>query len=151
MDETYLKVQGTWCDLSRAIDHDGNLVDARLSEKRDRDAATRFFRRAIELVGHTPNQVTTDGHASYPRAIRETIGSNILHRMNTYLNHRLEQDHRGIQQRYYPMRGLDALRLQPISVVPLTNYATTSVRVPPWENRSHCQNSDALSSNDLSP
>jgi putative transposase len=105
VDETYLKVQGTWCDLARAIDHDGNLVDARLSEKRDRDAATRFFRRAIELVGPTPDQVPTDGHTSYPRAIRETIGSNILHRMNTYLNNRLEQDHRGIQQRYYPMRG----------------------------------------------
>lgn len=25
--------------------------------------------------------------------------------MNTYLNKRLEQDHRGIQQRYSPMRG----------------------------------------------
>jgi hypothetical protein len=24
---------------------------------------------------------------------------------NTYLNNRLEQDHRGIKQRYYPMRG----------------------------------------------
>ena len=57
------------------------------------------------MVGPTPDQVTTDGPTSYPRAIRETLGSNTLHRMNTYLNHRLEQDHRGIQQRYSPMRG----------------------------------------------
>ncbi len=27
------------------------------------------------------------------------------HRTNKYLNNRLEQDHRGIKQRYYPMRG----------------------------------------------
>ena len=37
--------------------------------------------------------------------IRETIGSEIVHRINTYLNNRLEQDHRGIKQRYSPMRG----------------------------------------------
>jgi putative transposase len=49
--------------------------------------------------------VTTDGHDSYPRAIRETLGSDVLHRTNAYLNNRLEQDRRGIKQRYYPMRG----------------------------------------------
>jgi hypothetical protein len=43
------------------------------------------------------DQVTTDGHTSYPRARRETMGSDILHRKNTYLNTGLEQDHRGIR------------------------------------------------------
>jgi transposase-like protein len=28
-----------------------------------------------------------------------------MHRTSKYLNNRLEQDHRGIKQRYYPMRG----------------------------------------------
>ena len=55
---------------------------------------------------HVPDQVTTYGHTSYPRAIRETMSSDILHRTNKYLNNRLEQDHRGIKQRYYSMRGL---------------------------------------------
>src|SRR5258708_39560613 len=32
-------------------------------------------------------------------------GKDVLHRTNHYLNNRLEQDHRGIKQRYYPMRG----------------------------------------------
>jgi putative transposase len=40
-----------------------------------------------------------------PRAIRETLGSDVIHRCNRYLNNRLEQDHRGIKQRYYPTRG----------------------------------------------
>jgi len=105
VDETYLKVKGKWCYLYRAIDADGNLVDSRLSEKRDMEAAQQFFKQAVAVVGHAPDQVTTDGHRSYPRAIRETVGSNILHRTNKYLNNRLEQDHRGIKQRYYPMRG----------------------------------------------
>ena len=32
-------------------------------------------------------------------------GQAVEHRCNQYLNNRLEQDHRGIKQRYYPMRG----------------------------------------------
>ena len=69
------------------------------------DAAKQFFRQAVAVVGHTPEHVTTDGHRSYPRAIRETIGNEVAHRTNVYLNNRIEQDHRGIKQRYYPMRG----------------------------------------------
>jgi len=34
-DETYVKVDGRWCYLYRAIDADGNLVDSMLSETRD--------------------------------------------------------------------------------------------------------------------
>ncbi len=105
VDETYVKVQGKWCYLYRAIDRDGNLVDSMLSEKRNMDAAKRFFKQALGTVGHAPERVTTDGHDSYPRAIRETLGSQVIHRCNHYLNNRIEQDHRGIKQRYYPMRG----------------------------------------------
>jgi putative transposase len=109
VDETYLKVNGKWCYLYRAIDQDGHLVDSMLSEKRNMEAAQRFFRQAVAVVGHAPDQVTTDGHSSYPRAIRETIGDHVEHRTNKYLNNRLEQDHRGIKQRYYPMRGFGNL------------------------------------------
>ena len=105
VDETYIKVHGKWCYLYRALDHDGNLVDSRLSEKRDMDAAKQFFNQAMAAVGHPPEIVTTDGHRSYPRAIRETMGNEVAHRTNVYLNNRIEQDHRGIKQRYYPMRG----------------------------------------------
>jgi putative transposase len=105
VDETYVKVHGRWCYLYRTIDWDGNLVEFMLSQKRDMEAAKRFFTQALVVVSHAPEQVTTDGHCSYPRAIRETLGSDVLHRCNPYLNNRLEQDHRGIKQRYYPMRG----------------------------------------------
>jgi transposase-like protein len=91
--------------LYRAIDQDGKLVDSMLSEKRNMEAAKRFFKQAVAVVGHVPDQVTTDGHISYPRAIRETMGSNVQHRTSKYLNNRLEQDHRVIKQRYYPMHG----------------------------------------------
>lgn len=105
VDETYVKLNGAWCSRYRAIDREGNLVDSMLSETRDMDAAQRFLRQARVVAGHVPERVTTDGHTSYPRAIRETLGEEVEHRSNQYFNNRVEQDHRGIKQRYYPMRG----------------------------------------------
>ena len=108
VDETYLKVSGTWCYLYRAIDQEGNLVDSLLSEKRDMAAAQRFFRSALSMAGRRPERVTTDGNDSYPRAIREILGSKVEHRNNWFLNRHIERDHRGVKQRYYPMLGFGA-------------------------------------------
>jgi putative transposase len=104
-DETYIKVNGRWCYMYRAIDREGNLVEALLSERRDMAAAQRFFAQALEVAEQAPEQVTTDGHDAYPRAIRETLGDGASHRTSRYKNNRIEQDHRSIKQRYYPMRG----------------------------------------------
>ncbi len=105
VDETYIRVGGVWKYLYRAIDREGNLVDSLLSEHRDMDSAKRFFKAALEVAEQAPERVTTDGHDSYPRAIRETLGEHVRHRCNAYLNNRIEADHRGVKQRYYPMRG----------------------------------------------
>jgi putative transposase len=105
VDETYIRVGGVWKYLYRAIDREGNLVDSLLSEHRDMEAAKRFFTAALEVAEQPPEKVTTDGHDAYPRAIRETLGEAVSHRCNLYLNNRIEQDHRGVKQRYYPMRG----------------------------------------------
>src|SRR6478672_9611298 len=58
-DETYIKVQGKWHYLYRAIDRDGKLVDSMLSKHRNMEAARKFFARAREVVGHRPKKVTT--------------------------------------------------------------------------------------------
>jgi transposase-like protein len=68
-------------------------------------AAQRFFAQALEIAGHAPAQVTTDGHDAYPRAIRETLGGTVTHRTSRYKNNRIEQDHRSMKQRYDSMRG----------------------------------------------
>ena len=105
VDETYLKVRGRWCFLYRAIDRDGDLVDTMLSERRDMAAAQAFFRSAKAATGVTPDRVTTDGHGSYPRAIRTTLGRRVVHRTSAYKNNGLEQDHRGVKGRIRCMRG----------------------------------------------
>ncbi len=105
VDETYLKVRGRWAYLYRAIDRDGRLVDAMLSERRDMAAARAFFRSAKAATGVTPDRVTTDGHRSYPRAIRTALGRRVVHRTSAYKNNGLEQDHRGVKGRIRCMRG----------------------------------------------
>jgi putative transposase len=74
--------------LYRAIDRDGNLIDTMLSASRDMRAAQRFFRSARSVAGFVPDQVTTDGHSSYPRAIRSILGRNVRYRTSVYLQRR---------------------------------------------------------------
>ncbi|MCI0835250.1 MAG: IS6 family transposase [Chloroflexi bacterium] len=105
LDETYIKVGGRWCYLYRAIDRDGNLLDSMLSERRDKHAARRFLRRLLDGTGQRPLRVTTDKHPAYTRAIRWIVGRKVLHRHSQYLDNRIEQNHRPIKQRYYPMLG----------------------------------------------
>ena len=105
LDETYIKVGGRWRYLYRAIDRDGNLLDSMLSEYRDKHAARRFLRRLLDNAGQKPLRMTTDKHPAYTKAIRWIVGRKVLHRQNQYLNNRMEQNHRPIKQRYYPMLG----------------------------------------------
>ena len=82
-----------------------------LSATRDMAAAQRFFRGTLSsVVERAPRQVTTDGHDSYPRAIGEVLGTKVEHRCSAFLNRRIEQDHRGVKQRYYPMLGFGAFQ-----------------------------------------
>jgi transposase-like protein len=105
VDETYVRVKGRWAYLYRAVDRDGDLVDTMLSERRDMAAAQAFFRSAKAATGSTPDRVTTDGHGSYPRAIRSTLGRRVVHRTSAHKNNGLEQDHRGVKGRIRCMRG----------------------------------------------
>ena len=90
VDETYIKVDGRWCYLYRAIDRSGALIDVLFSEHRDMKAARAFFRSAKVVTAITPDRVTTDGHDSYPRAIRNELGRGVRHRTSRYLNNRME-------------------------------------------------------------
>jgi putative transposase len=86
----------------------GNLVDVRLSEKRDMEAAKVFFAQAYEVAQQAPERVATDGHTSYPRAIVEELGAGVEHEVRDCRGNPIEQSHRGIKQRYYPTVGFGA-------------------------------------------
>jgi transposase-like protein len=108
-DETYIKVRGRWAYLYRAVDKQGLTVDFLLSEHRDIAAAKRFFTNATKQHG-APETITLDGYPATHSAIAELKASGVLRPeikiwTSKYLNNMVEQDHRRVKQRIYPMLG----------------------------------------------
>ena len=105
VDETYLRVGGTWRYLFRAIDQFGQVIDVFLSPRRDALAARHFFERAIGQTLVSPTEVTTDRFRVYPRLVDELFPA-AFHRTEAHANNLLETDHGRLKARLRPMRGL---------------------------------------------
>ena len=72
VDETYVRVQGRWCYLFRAIDSAGATIDFLLSALRDTEAAKRLFRKALSHPSHPqPRVINTDLAPIYGSAIAD--------------------------------------------------------------------------------
>src|SRR5664279_3432943 len=71
VDETYVKLPGSWRYVYRAVDQYGQVMDVFLSKKRDLRAAA-FFGNAIRSQGE-PAEVTTDRADALGRAIAELL------------------------------------------------------------------------------
>ncbi len=108
VDETYVKVNGRWTYLYRAVDQYGQVIDVWLSTRRDLTAARAFFARAL-ATGAVPVEVTTDRAPAYPRVLAELIPT-ALHYTDQYANSRVEADHGRLKARLRPMRGLKTFR-----------------------------------------
>jgi transposase-like protein len=54
VDETYVKVKGTWMYLYRAVDSPGHTMEFQFSASRDTQAAQRFFVKTLD-ASHTIN------------------------------------------------------------------------------------------------
>jgi len=115
MDETYIKVRGKWMYHYRAVDRDGQTLDFMLSERRNKAAARRFFRRAIGTNG-VPDRVVIDksganlvGLEAVNVILKFTgTGQTIKILQVKYLNNILEQDHRFIKRITGQMLGFKA-------------------------------------------
>jgi transposase, IS6 family len=116
VDETYLKVKGNNAYLYRAVDSDGKTIDFFVSETREKDAAKKFFKKAIKANHNQQSRViTTDKYAATEVAIYELIYSGVISAKATrrkvkYLNNIIEQDHRFIKRKIRPMFGFKSLK-----------------------------------------
>jgi transposase-like protein len=105
VDETYMKVNGVWRYVYRAIDQYGQVIDVLVSPRRDVAAARRFFRRALGTLKVTPSEVVTDAAAVYPAVLDDLIPS-AWHHVEQYANNPIEADHGRLKHRLRAMRGL---------------------------------------------
>jgi len=72
VDETYIRVNGRWCYLWRAVDQYGQLIDFRLTARRDAKAARAFLRQARETVRlYQPLTIITDKAPTYVKVISQ--------------------------------------------------------------------------------
>src|SRR6202047_2977583 len=116
VDETYVRVQGRWCYLYRAIDSASATIYFLLSALRDADAAKRLFRKALSSPSHPqPRVINTDLAPIYGSAIPDikkegTLRCRCQHRPVQYLNNILEQDHRAIKRRVNAKQGFREFR-----------------------------------------
>lgn len=125
MDETYIKVNGTWVYLYRAVDSLGNTIEFLLRKYRDAAAAKAFFRKAFRNNG-IPDKVTIDKSGSNTCALSDYNESRpeeqkIEIRQNKYLNNIIEQDHRFIKKRTKPMLGFKSFRSAKITISGIEN------------------------------
>ncbi len=109
MDETYIRLNGKWVYLYRAVDKYGDTVDFLLRARRDSVAAKSFFRKAFKGNG-IPEKVTVDQSGSNKCAL-DYFNENLEEddqceiRQIKYLNNIVEQDHRFVKKRTKPMLG----------------------------------------------
>ena len=71
-------------------------MEGRRGDARMREAANAFFQQT-QAVDVPPEQVFTNGHPSYPRAIKEALGAEVKHEIISCLGNPIEQSHRGIK------------------------------------------------------
>ena len=100
LDETYVKVKGTWKYLYRAVGEAGATVDFLATAKRDCEAALRFLRKAMGSNGK-PEKIPIDKSVANTAAIEShntETKAGIEMRQIKYLNNIVEQDHRAIKR-----------------------------------------------------
>jgi len=105
IDETYIKVRGEWMYHYRAVDRNGQTLDFMLSERRNKAAVRRFFRRAIRNNG-VPDRIVIDKSGANLAGLEAVnvilkftgTGQTIKILQVKYLNNILEQDHRFIKR-----------------------------------------------------
>ena len=97
VDETYIRVGGTWCYLYRAITAGGQTLDFYLSPKRNVAAAKRFLAKTLRsnTTAGSPRVINTDKAPALAKAISELKAEGICpqtveHRQVKYLNNVLE-------------------------------------------------------------
>lgn len=114
VDETYVRVGKAWAYLYRAVDEAGQVVDVLLHEKRDFESAKAFFEQAIRRRGVVPDEVVTDKHRAYLRAVKQHA-PNVkhrrtgLHRVRALTTKPVERSHVPMKDRLRSLRSLGSV------------------------------------------
>ena len=114
--QVIVKVNGKLFYLWRAVDHEGEVLDAVVTSKRDKAAALKLLKRILKKYGR-PRKIVTDGLCSYSAAMKE-VGAADRHEVGRRLNNRAENSHQPFRRRERAMQRFRSLKtLQKFSSV----------------------------------
>ena len=125
MDETYIKLNGCWIYLYRAVDSLGNTIEFLLRKRRDRGAAKAFFRKAFKN-NDIPEKVNIDKSGSNKSALKSSndhlsANEQIEIIQSKYLNNIMEQAHKFIKKRTRPILGFKNFQSARITIAGIEN------------------------------
>ena len=101
LDEVFVRINGETYYLWRAVDHEGEVLEAFVSKRRDRAAALKFLRKTMKRNGR-PKVIVTDKLRSYGAAMQE-IGNADSQVTSRWLNNRAENSHQAFRRREQAM------------------------------------------------
>jgi putative transposase len=102
LDEVFVKVNGKLCYLWRAIDHEGEVLEAVVTSKRNKAAALKLLKRIMKKYG-LPQSIVTDRLRAYSAAMKE-INAADRHKVGGRLNNRAENSHQPFRRRERAMQ-----------------------------------------------
>ena len=103
-----MKINGQTHYMWRAVDHEGEVLDAFVTKRRDRKAALKFLKKLMKRYGR-PDQIVTDKLRSYGAAMKE-IGNADRQRTGRWLNNRVENSHLPFRRRERAMSRFRRIR-----------------------------------------
>jgi len=107
-DEMFVKINGKWHYLWRAVDHEGEVLESYVTKTRDKDAALTFLRKSLRRHGQT-EVIVTDRLASYGAALK-AIGAIGKRETGRWLNNRAENSHQPFRRRERAMLRFRRMR-----------------------------------------
>tara|TARA_R110002072_G_scaffold149656_1_gene297577 strand:+ start:471 stop:827 length:357 start_codon:yes stop_codon:yes gene_type:complete len=91
LDEVVVKINGETHYLWRAVDHEGEVLEAFFTKRQDHKAALKFLKKAMKKYGN-PKVIVTDKLRSYGAAMK-VIGNDACQETGRWLNNRAENSH----------------------------------------------------------
>jgi len=99
----FVRIRGKLHYLWRAVDQRRHVLDVLVQNRRDTNAAKRFFLKLLKGLCYVPSAIVTDKLGLYGAAGRAIL-LGVEHRQSRYLNNRCEVSHQPTRQRQRHMR-----------------------------------------------
>ena len=104
LDEMVVRINDQRLYMWRAVDKEGEVLDVLVQKRRDKAAALKLFRKLLKSQQCVPDEIVTDGLASYKAALK-VLGCPGRHKPGRLRdNNRVENSHLPVRRRERKMQ-----------------------------------------------